>query len=78
MPDPNALNRWPTCPHPDTCQQGEYCTCRGEMACTSGQDDDPLPPPTRAEQAVLLLVYAASFALIVSLAGYAYGKWVAP
>ena len=76
MRDAQPLSRWPACPHPDTCQQGEHCTCRSEMACTTGPDAGPLPPMSRAERAMVLIIYAASAALIIMLLGYAYGKWV--
>jgi len=62
------------------CDQGDKpCTCPDrcgvEMACTAGDTDDDVPL-TRTEQVALLLIYAASAALVIAAVGIAAG-WIA-
>lgn len=77
---PVLIAREERCPHSNAkpgkpCDCGDPWACGSEMACTAGDTDDDAPL-TRAEQAALLLIYAASAALVIAAVGIAAG-WIA-
>lgn len=49
----------------------------GEMACTSGSDDDNagLPPMTNADRALLLIIWALGLALSFSMLAWLWGMF---